>query len=230
MDFLKFSAITVIQFIIFFILMLIGAKFKYEINKKARKIAGVEKYRRVSITAQLIFLFGMVSLIFLIFEISTLVLSSHVFMIFFLTLIALGFLSLRLISNMSFALRQLILPHENPKLLSVMLSIALIIFTMSLAIELNFLMSSNTQIISAEIISIKPARLSSPIRSVRVNVPPVEFNNNTSGVSFFRFDSQKDQNIDLGKINVILLKGKFGLYRALPLKEQSFLKGNFLSY
>lgn len=230
MDFLKFSAITITQFIIFFIVILIGAKFRYEMKKKVRASFGQETNRRVSISAQLIFLLSITSLVFLVFEISTLVLSSNVFLILFLTFIALGFLSLRLMSNLSIALKPLIQPHESSKLLSVMLFLSLIIFTTSLAIELNFIGSSNTKLITANVSSIKPARLSSPIRSVRVQIPAVEFNNNNAGTAFFRFDSRNNHSLEIGKIDINLLKGKFGLYRALPLEGQKFLKGNFLSY
>ena len=230
MEFLKFSAITIVQFVIIFILVLMGAKFKYELNKKARASLGEESYRKVSITAQLIFLFSILNVVFLVFEISTLVLNTHTFLIFLLTFLVMAILSMRLLKNLLSALKPLILPHENTKMLSVMLFTAIVIFTMSLSIEFNFLMNPNTQLTSAEIISIKPARLSSPIRSVRVQIPAIEFNNNAKGIAFYRFDSRNNNQLQLGTINLNLIKGRFGLYRAIPQQEQNFLKGNFLSY
>lgn len=227
MSFFKFCLASAFQLVLLLALTFFLAKWNLAFKKKLQKSMGVEPVKKVSLAAGIAVVLAMASILLLFYEVSTLVLYKELFTHLSI-LFAILFFAAQICLKTQSTLSTLLLPSENPKYFGLVLSLALALFALSAAIESNFLFSSNEKQIRGKVLTVKPARLGSPIRSVKVTILAADINHWKDGTRFFRYNTNiTDATIyEEQTLPLILETGSFGLYRAHAEAPYTFLRGN----
>lgn len=230
MEVLKFCTASIVQLIVFFFVIWSLGSANYKFKKAIRLKFGAQRSTKLSTFTVSVFLFFMSSFIFTIYEISTLVLSRSTITSLGFNLFILFILGVVLSPRLSPVVLALTLPGERVRSIMVLAIAGLSLLSIAMAIEVNFLFSGNPELVKVTVETVKPARLSSPIRSIRVSINQ-DHKLSKQRFAFFRYDSRKTSDLAEGQtLTMELRKGVLGLYRLIPGPGEKYLKGNMFDY
>jgi hypothetical protein len=175
----------------------------------------------------------MLSLLLAVYQVSTLVLNGVTLgALLGLAVILLILLNRGIKHRLQTALQPLLRPHERIRAIATLLVLSLTLIFLSLVIEGSFQFGGEASRIEVTVESIHPARLGSPVFSMKLSVPPHKLNFWRGGSSFVRYDSKKTADAFLmsQKIPMVLQQGALGLSRLRPLPGNECLHGDAFSY
>jgi hypothetical protein len=230
LDFLKFCSATLFQFFLFFVLMFLLSKWRFEFQRATRRLFGVPSAsgRSFSKLAFAFLVISMGSLLLAAFEISMLVLNAPTLKTLIFTVCFLGAIAYSQKRRLIEKIKPFLHEDEPAPFISFSFILSLLLIFVSISVDLSFRFGVQSAPIEARVETVKPARLGSSIRSVQVQIPAHELSRWSPGISFYRFDSRENgEAISVSqKLNLELQKGSLGLNRAIPTPQLDFLKNH----